>query len=199
MKYCEIEIGCPKCGEVNKKEIDDTKQYKAHCFKCSTELFIATPARGLIYLLTNKYIPNLIKIGFTTRSIEERLKELSSGTGVPIDFECSAAFVSSSPYDDEKKIHSELKSFRVSNKEFFEIDLIQATKLIFEILNIEPAVVNKEVSQFFKNLKISKNQNLKEVNSVDGEALSRLQETINMQEEARVKYQEYEDFYDPDF
>jgi hypothetical protein len=39
--------------------------------------------RGYLYILSNNAMPNLFKIGFTTRTITERIRELSS-TGVPV-------------------------------------------------------------------------------------------------------------------
>lgn len=46
---------------------------------------------GIIYVLTNPSIPNLVKIGMTTRSeIEIRMSELYT-TGFPVPFHCSYA------------------------------------------------------------------------------------------------------------
>jgi T5orf172 domain len=42
--------------------------------------------RGYLYILSNSAMPNLFKIGFTTRTIKERIQELPS-TGVPGVFE----------------------------------------------------------------------------------------------------------------
>ena len=41
---------------------------------------------GLIYILTNPAIPDLVKIG-RTQNLEERVRSLSSHSGVPIPFE----------------------------------------------------------------------------------------------------------------
>ena len=42
---------------------------------------------GRVYFLTNPAMPNMVKIGKTTRDVELRLGELNS-TGVPLPFEC---------------------------------------------------------------------------------------------------------------
>ena len=36
-----------------------------------------------VYLLTNEYVPELVKFGFRTRDLHERADELSAPTGVP--------------------------------------------------------------------------------------------------------------------
>jgi hypothetical protein len=42
---------------------------------------------GLVYILVNPHMPNLIKIGRTGRTAEERAAEISRATGVPAEFE----------------------------------------------------------------------------------------------------------------
>jgi T5orf172 domain len=45
--------------------------------------------KGIVYVLINPAMPNIVKIGLTTREgIEQRMKELFT-TGVPVPFECS--------------------------------------------------------------------------------------------------------------
>ncbi len=41
----------------------------------------------VIYVLTNEAMPGLVKIGLTAESLESRLAQLSSATGVPLPFE----------------------------------------------------------------------------------------------------------------
>ena len=79
---------------------------------------------GFIYVLTNRYMPNLVKIGMTTQSIKKRMSNLY-GTGVPVQFECVFAF--SVPADDlrnvEKLIHLTYDGVRANpHREFFEIE-----------------------------------------------------------------------------
>ena len=42
---------------------------------------------GSVYVLTNPAMPNMVKIGKTTRDVELRLADLYS-TGVPLPLEC---------------------------------------------------------------------------------------------------------------
>jgi hypothetical protein len=78
--------------------------------------------QGYIYVLINESIPNLIKIGRTTKNPQERAAELSS-TGVPTKFMVAYC----SEFDDcifaEKQIHENFKNKRRNkDREFFEID-----------------------------------------------------------------------------
>lgn len=84
---------------------------------------------GYIYVLMNPSLQNMVKIGKTTRTPEERAKELSASTGVPTPF----VVVYSNMFEDcsiaENFIHTylESKGFRVStNREFFEIPINEA-------------------------------------------------------------------------
>jgi hypothetical protein len=89
------------------------------------------PYNGWIYILSNRTMPGLFKIGHTKNNPEDRAKEISRATGVPVPFEIEWAF---NCYDSdmlEKEIHRALDSFRYSsNKEFFEISLNEAKETI---------------------------------------------------------------------
>ena len=41
----------------------------------------------LVYVLTNEAMPDYIKIGTTTRAIEDRMRDLYT-SGIPVPFEC---------------------------------------------------------------------------------------------------------------
>ena len=77
---------------------------------------------GFVYVLTNESMPGLVKIGYTERTVEERIKELSQPTGVPTPFECFFAVEVENPQAVEKKIHDGLHDARKNlSREFFEI------------------------------------------------------------------------------
>lgn len=89
-----------------------------------------TNKKGFIYILINPSLKNLLKIGMTTRSPEERAKELST-TGVPTPFFVAFSEEVSDCQTIEKEIHLQLGNFRyIKNREFFEIPLAQAIKII---------------------------------------------------------------------
>lgn len=76
---------------------------------------------GKVYVLTNKYMPNLVKIGYTTQPIEDRLRELDR-TGVPWPFKCHFAIETDRYVEIEKFVHAAFADHRVrDNREFFEI------------------------------------------------------------------------------
>ena len=58
----------------------------------------------IVYLLTNPSIPDLLKIG-RTKNLEERMRSLSSHSGVPAPFECFYACKVADADEVEKRVH----------------------------------------------------------------------------------------------
>ena len=80
-----------------------------------------TSEKGIVYVLTNDYMPGLVKIGYTAQSIKERLKELDK-TGTPWPFRCHFAIETERYKEIEKLAHEAFAGYRVrENREFFEI------------------------------------------------------------------------------
>ncbi len=78
---------------------------------------------NIVYVLTNEGMPDLVKIGLTTNSVEERLSQLSSHSGVPFPFECYFAAEVDDCVKLEKILHSLFAEARVNPKrEFFKLD-----------------------------------------------------------------------------
>lgn len=76
---------------------------------------------NIVYILTNESMPGYIKIGFTNRNVEIRVKELD-GTNTPLPFEVYYA-CEVERNDDERWLHSIFSDKRVrDNREFFKID-----------------------------------------------------------------------------
>ena len=109
-------------------------------------------AYGLIYILTNPSFPGLVKIGFTTTDLTERVRQLSA-TNIPTPFEIAYACGVRDCLAVEKGIHEKLSGYRVNPKrEFFRISPHEALKILLLVINsldpgIEPAMVvgsNKE-------------------------------------------------------
>ncbi len=77
---------------------------------------------GVLYILTNPFMPELVKIGCTTGHVEDRIKQLSSSTGVPVAFQCYFAARVENMALKEKRLHQLFSDKRVNpNREFFQI------------------------------------------------------------------------------
>jgi hypothetical protein len=73
-----------------------------------------------VYVLSNPSYPEgTYKIGHTTKSVKNRMKELDS-TGVLTPFKLEAQYEVSDSFDAEKQIHEDLKQYRLNkSREFF--------------------------------------------------------------------------------
>lgn len=75
---------------------------------------------GFLYVMENAGMPDLYKIGYTTRSLKEREGELSSHEGVPFPFFTRFSIHLREPEKAEKAAHMMYESKRIyTNKEFF--------------------------------------------------------------------------------
>ncbi|MBL4802581.1 MAG: GIY-YIG nuclease family protein [Emcibacter sp.] len=79
---------------------------------------------GTLYFLTNPAIPDLVKIGYTTGKVTDRIKQISK-TGTPVEFQVAAQFSVFTPRQCEIEVHEVLKSIRPNPKrEFFKGSVI---------------------------------------------------------------------------
>jgi hypothetical protein len=77
---------------------------------------------GILYVLTNPFMPGLVKVGCTTGRVEDRIYDLSSSTGVPVAFQCHFAARVTDMATKEKTLHQLFSERRVNPKrEFFEV------------------------------------------------------------------------------
>lgn len=90
--------------------------------------------QGYLYLLLNLSMPGLVKIGKTTRSAEERRRELGSATGVPTPFVIAYEMFVSDCHRAEKLIHDLLEPYRVSeSREFFRLSGSDAVDAMLQV------------------------------------------------------------------
>lgn len=122
---------CQHCAEEN-KVIFLNGELLSECSKCSQSPFVVKRFRGIIYVIHN---PNQagVKIGLTTKSMEQRLKSLNS-TGVPGNFQTIAIFPSDNPAADEKRVHDKLRRKNLA-KEHFDIEPVDAVLAAYRALN----------------------------------------------------------------
>src|SRR3989338_5284232 len=95
----------------------------------------------IIYILTNEAMPGYVKIGKTSTSLEQRIRELSSSTSIPFPFTCFYACTVKDASFVEHQLHDAFDNNRVNpRREFFQITperVVSALKLA-EIENITP-------------------------------------------------------------
>ena len=92
-------------------------------------------------------MPGLVKIGFTTRTVTERIAELHAMTGVPAPFILEAYFTSSQPAADETKGQTSLAPMRLANKEFFNCSVKEAIEAMERVLGRAPAFVFRKIQR----------------------------------------------------
>ena len=79
-----------------------------------------------VYILINEAMPGIIKIGWTDKRVEERMKELDK-TSTPVPFTCYFAKRVEDPTFVESKMHEAFDEFRIrDNREFFRMSPDQA-------------------------------------------------------------------------
>ena len=84
---------------------------------------------GFVYVLSNELMPNIFKVGFTSRNPDERAIEISSKSGLPKSFKVEKYWRTDDPYIVEQRIHVQLSEF-AKGKEFFKGDLNRICELI---------------------------------------------------------------------
>ena len=74
---------------------------------------------------------DIIKIGRTANSLEERLRSLSKPSGIPVAFNIEYAVFSFDSVRLEKILHAELSIYRINpRREFFKIDIMSAKTIL---------------------------------------------------------------------
>lgn len=77
----------------------------------------------IVYVFTNEAMPELVKIGITSDSVESRLGQLSANSGVPLPFECYFAAEVQNGAKTEQVLHQLFSEYRLNPKrEFFKLD-----------------------------------------------------------------------------
>jgi hypothetical protein len=96
----------------------------------------------IVYVLTNEAMEGLVKIGRTTTSVEQRIRELDN-TSVPLPFQCFYAGEVKDSAFVESRLHQAFVSSRVrGNREFFRIDpnQVKAAIQIADPTDVTPRV-----------------------------------------------------------
>lgn len=82
------------------------------------------PTLGYVYALINPVMSGLVKIGKTTDTSESRARQISTATGVPVDFVVAFEVKVSDANEVERRAHSQLAAYRINeSREFFRVEL----------------------------------------------------------------------------
>jgi hypothetical protein len=94
------------------------------------------PDPGVIYLTRSPaHEVDLYKVGLTRRSADERNKELSSATGVPLPFGVCASWEVGDCASVEKEVHRRLEWCRVNRRrEFFNASLSKIVETVESVI-----------------------------------------------------------------
>ena len=99
------------------------------------ERIIEEPGSGWIYVLSTRELPDLLKVGMTTRNVELRVQEINRATGVVIPFGVRRCWRVFEPTKAEKIVHQVLEEYRVrEDREFFHVDFYIGEKLLDEAI-----------------------------------------------------------------
>lgn len=86
---------------------------------------------GKIYILSTRESKDILKIGYTNRTVEERVREINSATGVLIPYGVRAMWLVKSAKEVEAELHTLLAPFRIrQDREFFQMEFRDAFKFI---------------------------------------------------------------------
>lgn len=98
---------------------------------------------GYIYILRNRRIPDLVKIGRTKRLPEKRALEISGREGIPVPYQVAWDVKVKDCIKMERLVHQKLNYCRENpNREFFEISISEAKRIIKSIIQQEGASFN---------------------------------------------------------
>src|SRR3990170_6921695 len=95
----------------------------------------------IIYILTNEAMPGYVKIGRTSANLEQRIRELSASTSIPIPFTCFYACTVKDAQFVEHQLHDAFDNNRINpRREFFQVapERVVAALKLAEIENITP-------------------------------------------------------------
>ncbi len=89
--------------------------------------------KGWVYVITNKAMPGLVKVGFSTKDPDLRAKELGN-TGAPHPYKVQYEVLVEHPYGVEQKAHKILKKNK-EGKEWFRCEVADAIAAIKSVAN----------------------------------------------------------------
>jgi hypothetical protein len=92
-------------------------------------------SHGYVYCITNPSMVGLVKIGYTERTLDERLQEANQSTWVPQLFSIEFAKFVKEPNAKEQSIHRILAADRVNPKREFFRTTPEKVRMLFELMD----------------------------------------------------------------
>lgn len=112
--------------------------------------YLILSMKGWVYVITNKAMPGLVKIGYSTKDPELRAKELAN-TGVPHPYVVEYDVLVVEPRQVEQQLHCSFSGFRES-KEWFRCDVSYAITEIRNLLGEKILLENlKDAERFLQS------------------------------------------------
>ena len=89
---------------------------------------------GFVYLLDNEFMPGVFKVGMTNKSPTSRAKDISSSSGVPVEFGVVCFVEVGDARRVERDVHRVLDRARINrNREFFLLPLPVAVGALYHL------------------------------------------------------------------
>ncbi len=107
---------------------------------------------GWVYCLTNESMPGIVKIGMTTRPVDQRVRELSASTSSPTPFNLRYSWPVNNPALVEAVLHRRLRSVRVNDRrEFFAIEPSEVALLVPTIIDEQGGLRSPKWDQILRH------------------------------------------------
>ena len=125
-----------KSGDTTQYETSKVNLRRLPTRRCLSVLLGATrivdePGAGWIYILSTREMRNLLKIGMTTRAVQERVKEINAATSIAIPFGVRRCWRVSEPVRAERLVHDPLSEHRLrQDREFFQVSFEYACRVV---------------------------------------------------------------------
>ena len=130
-----IKLGYKTTYETTKTNLRRLPTRRCLSVLLGTTKIVDEPGAGWIYILSTREMRNLLKVGMTTRSVDERVKEINAATGVAIPFGVRRCWRVSDPSLAERLVHDALSEHRLrQDREFFQVSFKYAGKVVDAVI-----------------------------------------------------------------
>ena len=146
----------------------------------------------IVYVLSNLSMQGIYKIGFTTRSIRERIKELSSSTSIPTRFklEYFVELEDGAANGVERSAHEDLIKMNLHHgKEYFQCSLFECKEAIFRAITKQNATVVRSNDNEITAKRVAELRRLDEIKELEiAAAMAKERILIGKETEIRQKF-----------